>query len=87
MTDANTYVAPEAIELRGMLLKWQLTGAAAGMMVGCGSRQIRRYTGGNSEMPYAVLFTLAAKCTGIMIEQGRWREQLQSTRGWRDHNI
>lgn len=72
------YVAPESGEFRHLLSVWKLTGAAAGEQAGVSGRQIRRYTGGEQRLPYAVLFTLAMKNEGVMITTDRWREELQT---------
>lgn len=74
----GVYVAPEANEFRHLLSVWKLTGAAAGELAGVSGRQIRRYTGGEQRLPYAVLFTLAMKNEGVMISIDRWREELQT---------
>lgn len=73
----QVYRAPTPDEFRALLSKWELTGAAAGDLVGVKGRQIRRYTGGDADVPYAVLFTLAMKCEGIAVSIGRWRTELR----------
>ena len=73
------YNAPDREEIRHLLSVWNLTGAAAGEQAGVNGRQIRRYTGGEQKMPYAVLFTLAMKNEGVQVSIDRWREELQTT--------
>jgi hypothetical protein len=70
------YDPPTPAELRALLSRWSLTGAAAGTAAGVTARQIRRYTGGDQAVPYGVLFTLAVKMQGVMISPPAWREEL-----------
>lgn len=70
------YRPPTADEFRLLLSRWELTGAAAGDLVGVKGRQIRRYTGGDTTVPYAVLFTLAMKMEGVSVSTDRWRYEL-----------
>ena len=53
------YKPPTAEDFRALLKRWNLTGSAAGALVGVNGRHIRRYTGGHTRVPYAVLFTLS----------------------------
>lgn len=55
---------PTATQFRAFLKAHGLTGAAAAELVGVKPRQIRRYTGGDTPVPYAVWFTLHVKITG-----------------------
>lgn len=71
------YKPPTKEEFRALLTRWELTGAQAGALAGLKGRQIRRYTAGDAEAPYAVLFTMAMKQEGISITVDRWRAELQ----------
>lgn len=70
------YRPPSGSEFRSLLARWELTGGAAGDLVGVKGRQIRRYTGGDTPVPYAVLFTLAMKMEGVSVSIDRWRVEL-----------
>lgn len=83
----QVYRAPTPDEFRALLSKWELTGAAAGDLVGVRGRQIRRYTGGDADVPYAVLFTLAMKCEGVAVSTGRWRDELRIDAARTPHTI
>lgn len=72
----RSYVPPSGAELRALLRRWMLTGARAGRLVDVGSRQIRRWTGGDAVMPFAALYTLCARADSIRIRPGSWREDL-----------
>lgn len=71
------YEPPSAAEFRTLLRRWRLTGAEAAALVALRDRQIRRYTGGDTPVPYAVLYTLASKCEGVELDVGAWRAQLR----------
>lgn len=68
------YIPPTKEEFRGLLKKWNLTGAEAGKIINQTSRSIRKYTGGSSKIKYTALFTLCAKCEGKFITHN-WREE------------
>lgn len=70
------YQPPTRYEFRVLLEQWELTNAAAGRLTGLEGRQIRRYTGGQTPVPYSVLFVLAVKCEDVQIAPERWRLQL-----------
>ena len=72
-----TYTPPTPAEFRSLLARWSLTGAAAATQAGVVMRQIRRYTGGQTPVPYAVLYTLVSKQQGIMISVDGWRGELE----------
>ena len=72
------YRPPTGEEIRALLRVWNLTGAAAGDMVGVGARQMGRYTGDEQDLPYAVLFALAAKVEGTHVSPWGWRAELAS---------
>lgn len=55
---------PTAKQFRAFLKKHQLTGADAAALIGGTSRQIRRYTGDDTPVPYAVWYTLNMKVEG-----------------------
>ena len=52
---------PTAAQFRAFLKEHGLTGSQAADLVGVKPRQIRRYVGGDTPVPYAVWFTLRAK--------------------------
>lgn len=58
---------PSPSEFRDFLSKHSLTGSDAGMLVDVKSRQIRRYTGGEAKVPYAVWYTLKMKLEGTEV--------------------
>jgi len=59
--------APSPDEFRDFLKDNGLTGSKAGAVVGLNGRQIRRYTGGDAKVPYAVWYTLNMKVAGIEV--------------------
>jgi len=63
----NKNKTPNADEFRTFLSKHSLTGTDAGNLVGLNSRQIRRYTGGDAKVPYAVWYTLNMKLEGVEV--------------------
>lgn len=68
-----TYLPPTGAELRALLRRWELTGAAAAAIVHCHPRTVRKWTGEERAMPYAALYTLAARHAGVQIRPGDWR--------------
>lgn len=50
----NTYTPPTSDEIRALLKKRGLTGSAAAKLCGVNPRTVRRWTGGDISMPYAV---------------------------------
>ena len=74
----DVYEPPTPEEFRELLARWELTGAAAGALVGVNGRQVRRYTGGQTAVPYALLFTLAMKKERVAISAGGWRAELRA---------
>jgi len=71
-----TYTPPTPDEFRALLARWSLTGAAAGAALACTERQIRRYAGGQTPVPFAVLYVLAAEYESARISTGDWRKHL-----------
>ena len=51
--DDDRYQAPTPEEVREALRRVSLTGAAAGRVLGVSGRAIRRWTGGESDIPYS----------------------------------
>jgi len=51
------YRPPSPEEVRAFLKRHGLTGAQAGAIAGIGGRQVRKYTGSDADVPYAVWFT------------------------------
>ncbi len=72
------YKPPSGEEFRALLRAWRLTGSNAGAMADVNGRQIRRYTGEEQRVPYAVLYTLASKCEDVKISANGWRAELSS---------
>ncbi len=70
------YNAPTANEIRALLKTWGLTGAAAAAAIAANSRTMRRYTGGERDVSYPVLFTLAVKFSGHQVSPDNWRAEL-----------
>jgi len=58
---------PSPDEFRAFLSEHGLTGAQAGDLVGINGRQIRRYTGGATVVPYSVWFTLKMKLERVAV--------------------
>ena len=74
----TTYSPPTPDEARALLKRWGLTGSAAGALLGgVDGRQIRRWTGGASRLPFAALYTLAARCEGVDLTPERWRTEMK----------
>jgi hypothetical protein len=74
--EPSDYAPPTPDEVRDLLKRLGLTGAEAGALVDVKGRQIRRYTGGDAVMPYAVLYTLLHKATQASISPKNWRAEL-----------
>ena len=70
------YRAPSSEEVRDLLKRLELTGVQASALVDVKSRQIRRYTGGDAVMPYAVLYTLLSKTKQVSVSPDNWRSEL-----------
>lgn len=49
-----TWVAPEPLEIRALLSLAGFTGSQVGSLVGVDSRTVRRWTGGDRQISYAV---------------------------------
>ena len=73
-----TYAPPTPDEFRVLLARWSLTGKAASEALACTERQIRRYTAGQTPVPFAVLYVLAHRYERAEIRPGDWREKLPS---------
>ena len=70
-----SYTPPTKDELRKIFHALKLTNVEAAVLVGMTPRQIRRYTSGESRMPFPVLYTLinrASPCE-VGITTGNWR--------------
>lgn len=74
--EESRYNPPTPEEVRDLLKRLGLTGAEAGALVDVKGRQIRRYTGGDAVMPYAVLYTLLHKTQQASISPDHWRSEL-----------
>lgn len=74
--EESRYSPPTPEEVRDLLKRLALTGAEAGALVDVKGRQIRRYTGGDAVMPYAVLYTLLHKTKQASISPDHWRSEL-----------
>lgn len=71
-----TYLPPTGAELRALLRRWELTGAAAAELVQVHPRTIRKWVGDERGMPYAALYTLAARHACAQIRPDDWRSVL-----------
>lgn len=71
-----TYSPPTQSEIRALLAHWRLTGAAAGALLDVDGRTVRRWTGGDRTVSFAVLYTLASRAGGYDIDRETWRETL-----------
>ena len=80
MTEPDTpnsdYNPPTPDEVRRLLKVLELTGAEAGALLDVNSRQIRRYTSGDSIMAYTVLYTLLARTRRADVTPANWRSEL-----------
>ena len=72
----NDYNPPTSDEVRRLLKVLELTGAEAGALLDVNSRQIRRYTSGDSIMTYTVLYTLLARTRRADVTPANWRSEL-----------
>lgn len=72
----SDYAPPTGAELRALLSRWRLSGAAAGALLDVHPRTVRRWTGDERPIPFAALYTLAHRAAGIGIEPAAWRETL-----------
>ncbi len=70
------YEPPSPDEVRALLKRYKLTGSAAGEIIGVTSRQVRRWTGGASRMPFAALYTMIGELEGWTITQTGWRAEI-----------
>lgn len=77
-TKETGYVAPTGDEVRDLLSRMGLTGSAAGELVGHKDkgRQTRRYTGGGTKMPFAILYTLLSRHSDCKVTPENWREEV-----------
>lgn len=53
--------------LRAFLAEHKLTGSAAGALIGVDARTMRRWTGGQSDMPYSAWYALHHIVTGKVL--------------------
>lgn len=74
--NATSYLPPTGAELRALLRRWELTGAAAAELVHCHPRTVRKWAGAERGMPFAALYTLAARHAGAQIRPEDWRDVL-----------
>lgn len=80
------YLKPEPGELRALLWEANLTGAQAGDLVGVNSRTIRKWTGGEREIPYAAWRLLWTHTTAVVASQIIRRIELSDTLSyWEKH--
>jgi hypothetical protein len=70
------YRPPTGEELRELLKRWCLTGAAAGALVDVDGRTVRRWTGDERPIPFAALYTLAHRAAGVPVVPESWRSDL-----------
>lgn len=75
------YTPPTGAELRELLTRWSLTGAAAGTLVGVDGRTVRKWTGEERAMPFAALYTLAHRAGRVAISPSGWRDALEDANG------
>ena len=75
-TPNNDYNPPTSDEVRRLLKALELTGAEAGALLDVNSRQIRRYTSGDSIMTYTVLYTLLGRTRRADVTPANWRSEL-----------
>lgn len=62
----DSYQEPKPGEIRAVLKQANLTGSAAGVLLGVNGRTIRKWTGGEQAMPYSA-WRLLLLTTGIAL--------------------
>ena len=67
------YQPPTPNEVISILSALHLTGAATGKLLDVGDRTVRRWTAGERDLGFAMLYTLLNRKIDMRIDPGNWR--------------
>ncbi len=71
------FTPPTVAEIATLFKRWQINHEDAARMTDVTGKTIKRFVHGDEQMPYPVLYVLAAECGDVLISVGGWREELK----------